>query len=65
MIITATVPAGSLLGHVTHSDNPRVLTGTEVGFRLADPEGVTELTALTCSQIHKLLLGDDHRLGLT
>jgi hypothetical protein len=56
MTITATVPAGSLLGHVTHSDDPRAPTGTEVGFRLADPESVTEPSALIRGKLHDLLL---------
>lgn len=56
MIITATVPAGSLLGHVTHSRDPRAPEGTRIGFRLADPEGVTEPTALISGVLHELLL---------
>lgn len=50
------MPAGSLLGQVTDSDDSRAPLGIAVGFRLSDPEGITEPTAMISEQIHDLLL---------
>lgn len=51
LTITTTVSAASLLDHVKQSDDPRASSGTELGFRLADPARIAHARLLTVTPI--------------